>query len=159
MKTKFIYGVALSLCLSLMSLSCTNNDGLNINDNNVEINQIKNTVQADNWIITSFFDSGIDETNHFTGYNFTFNSNGTLIATNGNETINGTWSVMDSNNSNDDSYSIEDIDFNIFFPSPANFNDDLTEDWKIVNHSATKIDLVHVSGGNGGTDTLTFEKN
>lgn len=159
MKTKFIFGLVLTLCFSLISLSCSNDDGLKLNDNSIEINQIKNTVQSENWIITSFFDSGIDETSHFTGYNFTFNSNGTLSVTNGNETINGTWAVTDSSNSNDDSNSSDDIDFNIFFPSPANFNDDLSEDWEIVNYSASKIDLIHVSGGNGGTDTLTFEKN
>ena len=70
----------------------------------------------------------------------------------------GTWSVTDSSNSSDDSNSSSDIDFNIFFASPANFNDDLTEDWEIVTRSDSKIELIHVSGGNGGTDTLTFVK-
>lgn len=51
-----------------------------------------------------------------------------------------------------------DIDFNIFFSSPADFAE-LTEDWDIISHTASKIELKHVSGGNGGTDLLTFEKN
>ena len=51
-----------------------------------------------------------------------------------------------------------DIDFNIFFSSPADFAE-LSEDWDIISHSASKIELKHVSGGNGGTDLLTFEKN
>ncbi len=52
----------------------------------------------------------------------------------------------------------EDIDFNIFFASPADFAE-LSEDWDIISHTASKIELKHVSGGNGGTDLLTFEKN
>lgn len=50
-----------------------------------------------------------------------------------------------------------EIDFNIFFASPADFNE-LSEDWNIVSYSANKIELIHESGGNGGTDLLTFEK-
>ena len=159
MSTKFIYGLLIMLSFSLMSSTCSNdNDDLNLNDNSAEIKQIKTIVESGTWRITSFIDSGIDETNHFTGYSFTFNSNGTLTASNGSNTVSGTWSVTDSSNSNDDSNSNSDIDFNIFFASPTTFNDDLTEDWEIVTRSASKIELIHVSGGNGGTDTLTFVK-
>lgn len=159
MSTKFIYGLLILLSFSLMSSTCSDdNDDLNLNDNSTEIKQIKTNVQSGTWRITSFIDSGIDETNHFTGYSFTFNANGTLTASNGSNTVSGIWSVTDSSNSNDDSNSNSDIDFNIFFASPANFNDDLTEDWEIVTRTASKIELIHVSGGNGGTDTLTFVK-
>ncbi|MGK0252919.1 MAG: hypothetical protein ACI9OE_000372 [Mariniflexile sp.] len=157
MKTKFIYGLLIMLTFSLILFTCSTDDNnMNSNDNSAEIEQIKNTILSGSWQITSLIDSGIDETIHFTGYNFTFNSNGTIIASNGNETVNGTWSITNSNN---DSSSSGDIDFNIFFQSPANFNDDLSEDWEIVSKSNTKIELIHISGGNGGTDTLTFEKN
>lgn len=158
MSTKFIYGLLIMLSFSLMSSTCSKDDDINTNDNSVEINQIKATVQSGSWRITSFIDSGTDETSHFTGYSFTFKSNGTLTASNGSNTFNGTWSVTDSSNSNDDSNSNSDIDFNIYFATPANFNDDLTEDWDIELYNSTKIQLIHVSGGNGGTDTLTFEK-
>ncbi|WP_420319776.1 hypothetical protein [Flagellimonas sp.] len=50
-----------------------------------------------------------------------------------------------------------EIDFNIFFASPADFAE-LSEDWNIVSYSANKIELIHESGGDGGTDLLTFEK-
>ena len=36
---------------------------------------------------------------------------------------------------------------------------DLSDDWDIVERTDTKIRLQDVSGGNGGTDYLTFEKN
>ena len=145
MKTKFIYGLLTMLCFSLMSSTCSNDDDdINIIDNSAEISEIKNTVENNSWQITSFVDSGADETSHYTGYTFTFNSNGTLTATKGSETVNGTWSVTDSNDSDDDSNSSDDIDFNIYFASPAMFNDDLTEDWEIVTRSATKIELIHI---------------
>ena len=56
----------------------------------------------------------------------------------------------------DDDYG--DVDFNIVFSTPADF-EELTEDWHIISISNTKIELTHVSGGNGGTDFLTFERN
>jgi hypothetical protein len=37
--------------------------------------------------------------------------------------------------------------------------EDLNDDWDIISRSSTKIELIDISGGNGGTDYLTFEKN
>ncbi|WP_295335173.1 hypothetical protein [Flavobacterium sp.] len=115
-----------------------------------------NAATQGTWRVTSYIDSGTDETNHFTGYNFTFASGGVLTATNGTNTYQGTWSVT-SDNSNDDSPS-NDLDFNISFITPANFAD-LTDDWDIVTYSANTISLIDISGGNGGTDILVFTKN
>ncbi len=50
-----------------------------------------------------------------------------------------------------------EIDFNIFFAAPEDFAE-LTEDWNIISYSANKIELIHVSGGDGDVDLLTFEK-
>ncbi len=36
--------------------------------------------------------------------------------------------------------------------------EELSDDWDIISHSSTKIELIDISGGNGGTDYLTFEK-
>ncbi|MCB0468743.1 MAG: hypothetical protein KDC64_11120 [Aequorivita sp.] len=115
-----------------------------------------NTAQSGSWKITYFFDSDQNETDHFTGYVFTFNNNGSLVAVKGSTTVTGTWSVTDSNSSDDDGGS-NDTDFNIFFASPADF-EDLSDDWDIISVSNSKIELTDVSGGNGGTDFLTFEK-
>ncbi len=51
-----------------------------------------------------------------------------------------------------------EVDFNIFFESPTAFNR-LSEDWEIISYTSSKIELRHISGGNGDTDLLTFEKN
>ena len=118
-------------------------------------NTVQTNIQAGTWRITSFIDSGDDETNHFSGYNFTFEETGILTANNGSNNFQGTWSISD-NNSNDD--SIDDLDFNINFNSPSDFTD-LNDDWEFISHSSTKIELIDISGGNGGTDYLTFEKN
>ena len=136
------------------SFSCNNDDTTpsNSNDPNPVINIVKNGT----WKITFFEDSGVNETSNFLGYNFTFGANNVLTATNGANVYVGTWSVT-IDNSGDDSPS-NDLDFNIAFASPANFSE-LTEDWNIVEKTDTKIKLVHVSGGNGGTDSVTFEKN
>lgn len=117
---------------------------------------VVNTMSQGTWRVTLYQDSGTDETSHFTGYNFTFASANVLTATNGTNTYTGTWSVTNSD-SNDDNPN-NDLDFNIFFASPANFAD-LTDDWDIASRTATRIQLIDVSGGNGGNDYLTFEKN
>lgn len=117
--------------------------------------EVETSVTSGTWRITKFIDSGDDETGNFTGYNFTFNNSDVVTATNGTNTYSGTWSITDSN-SNDDSE--DDLDFNINFALTNNF-EELSDDWDFVSQSSTKIELIDVSGGNGGTDYLTFEKN
>ena len=154
MKRRLFYGILLMMSLSLMFSACSSDDdGSNSNDNSQEIAQIESAIESGTWRITSYIDSGQTETNDFNGYDFTFAANGTLTATNGTTTYVGSWSVTDSS-------SDDDIDFNISFPVPdTNDFEDLNDDWDIVTHSDTMISLIDISGGNGGTDTLVFEKN
>lgn len=132
---------------------CSNDD--NNSPTNQNQTQVVNTVQSGTWRITLFDDSGTIKTTNFTGVNFTFGSNGVLTATGTGLNVSGTWSVTDSN-SNDD--TLNDLDFNITFASPANYAE-LSDDWDIIERTDTKIRLTDVSGGNGGIDYLTFEKN
>lgn len=150
-KIKIILVLALFFFLNVASM-CSDDDDT---PTNVNQTQVINTVVSGNWRITNYVDSGVNETANFTGYNFTFASNNVLTAVGNGLTTSGTWSVTDSN-SNDD--TLNDLDFNIAFTTPANFVD-LTDDWDIVSRTDTKIQLIDVSGGNGGTDYLTFEKN
>jgi hypothetical protein len=154
MKTlKLIPILAMLFMLNVASMCSSDDDNSNSSQ---DPTPVINTVNNGTWRITFFEDSGNNETNHFTGYNFTFGSGSVLTASNGTNTYTGSWSVT-SDDSNDDSPS-NDLDFNIAFSSPADFAE-LTEDWNIISYTPTKIQLVHVSGGNGGTDYLTFEKN
>lgn len=152
MKTKKLTSITAGIFCLFFVISCSKDD-----DNpttNVQTT-IQNNVQSGTWRITKFMDSGTDETNHFTGYNFTFNSSGVLNANNGTSNYDGTWSITDSN-SNDNSE--DDLDFNINFNLTNDF-EDLNDDWDFISQTSTKIELIDVSGGGGGTDYLTIEKN
>ena len=142
----FLFGLA------ILSSCSSDDDNATATETQIQI-QIENNVENGTWRITTFIDSGEDETNHFNAYNFTFNNSGTLNATNGTNSYNGSWSITDSN-----SNSSDDLDFNISFSSPPDF-EELSDDWDFISQSSTKIELIDVSGGNGGTDYLTFEKN
>lgn len=161
MKKVFNLGLLLMLSFSLMSSMCSSNDDDGSpNNNSQQIAEIESTAQSGTWRITNFNDSGQNETSDFNGYDFTFNIDGSLVATNGSNTLTGTWSVTDDSNSSDDSSSDDDIDFNIFFPvSDDNDFEDLNDDWDVVTITSTRIELIDVSGGNGGIDMLTFERN
>jgi len=147
---KFKHQLLLLFGLSIMAWSCSSDDDSNNNQNTQA--QIQASVTANTWIITRFVDSGNDETGHFSCYAFQFGANGTLTATSSNNTYTGTWSITDSN-SNDDSQ--DDLDFNINFNLTNEF-EDLNDDWDIISYSANSMALIDVSGGNGGTDYLTF---
>ena len=161
MKKIFNLGFLLMLSFSLMSAMCSSDDDDGSpNNNSQQIAEIESIAQSGTWRITNFNDSGQNETSDFNGYDFTFNSDGSLVATNGSNTLTGTWSVTDDSNSSDDSSSDDDVDFNIFFPVPENSDfEDLNDDWDVVSTTSTRIELIDVSGGNGGTDMLTFERN
>ena len=36
--------------------------------------------------------------------------------------------------------------------------EEISEDWRVISRTTTKIELKHISGGDGSTDYLTFEK-
>ena len=159
MKRKLYYtAMMISFCL-LMMMSCTSDDdNNNPNDNSQDIAAIETAAESGTWRVSSYIDSGDNETNDFNGYTFTFSLDGTLTATNGITTYSGTWSVTNSSSS-DDSSSDSDIDFNIAFPVPEehDFND-LNDDWDVVSYSNTTLSLRDVSGGDGSIDTLIFER-
>lgn len=149
------FSIVIAMLFVLTTSSMCSNDDDNSNSSNNDPSDVINIVNNGTWRITYYYDTDQVETNSFNGYNFTFGSSNVLTASNGTNNYIGTWSVTDSN-SNDD--SINDLDFNIAFGSPAQF-EELTDDWEIIEKSSTVIKLKDVSGGNGGTDYLTFTKN
>tara|TARA_R100000935_G_C2838691_1_gene169721 strand:+ start:3291 stop:3779 length:489 start_codon:yes stop_codon:yes gene_type:complete len=162
MKNTFLK-IATILCISLAVVACSKDDDSNANDNTTSADQVREIAADGTWTVTYFFDTDEEETSNFTGYVFTFGSDGTLTAVNGSNTVTGSWAVQDdssNSSSDDDGNSTDDDDFIITFPVPdTNDFEDLNDDWDIVSVSANKIELTDVSGGNGGTDFLTFEKN
>lgn len=102
------------------------------------------------WSISYFQEDDDNETALFNGYNFTFASNGNLTAVKNSVTIYGTWDeFLDSGQRKLQlTFTNDDDDF-----------DELQEDWRIIEFSATVIRLKHISGGDGSSDYLTFTKN
>jgi len=150
-KEKSVWILAFILTAGLSMSSCTKDEELT---NELARDQMEDSVESGAWVITRFEESGKDETNHFSGYDFTFHADGKLLAENGENSYEGTWSITDDN-SNDDSQS--DLHFNIYFALSNDF-EDLNDDWDVLSNTDVKIVLIDVSGGNGGTDYLTLEK-
>ena len=137
----------ISIVLGTFITGCSKDDDT-ANSTGITVAAVQNSLQAGTWRITYFWDTDHDETNNFSGYHFTFFTAGTIMAMNATEHIQGTWSA----GTNDSK-----VKLNVAFTSPANFQD-LTEDWHVTEHTSTRIKLQHISGGYGGTDFLTFEK-
>lgn len=149
-----VLGIILLMAFSISS--CNSDDDSSNVSGNQNTDEIINIVRNGNWKITYYYDTDQEETTDFNGYNFTFGTGNVLTASNGTNTYTGTWSVTDDGS--DDDNSNNDLDFNIAFSSPEKFQE-LTDDWDIIEKSATVIKLRDVSGGSGGTDYLTFTKN
>jgi hypothetical protein len=146
---------AMFVLLVLMSIAACDDDS---NTSNSKTSEVKNTAISGQWKVTYFFDTDTDETDNFNNYVFEFEANDAITATKGSTVHSGFWSVTDDDSGDDNSNgNFDDIDFNIAFASPPDF-EELSEDWEIVSLTSTRIELRHVSGGNGGTDLLTFEK-
>ncbi len=153
-KASFYFVLAAAFLFS--AASCSSNDD-NSSNSSTDPAQVTATVTQGTWRITSFVEDGTDHTSDFTGYNFTFGSNGALTAANGTDTVDGFWTVTSDDGSDDDN-STGDSDFNIIFSTPASFAE-LTEDWDVIERTSSRIKLRHISGGDGSTDTVTLEKN
>lgn len=178
--------------------------------NSCTISQLTDVLTTcSNWFVEKLERNDSDLEDNYNGYDFNFDADGSVTVTSGSSTYPGTWVATGSGNNIqvvltitdlmdiEDTWTLHeielangesqvdfridgndrlrfrngctigdfsggsssgDIDFNIFFASPVDFSE-LSEDWDIITNSSSKIELIHESGGNGGTDLLTFEKN
>ncbi|MEO8769574.1 MAG: hypothetical protein ABI402_05800 [Ferruginibacter sp.] len=143
MKNPLFISIAL---MAVLFTSCNKHDDAVVP---VSTNTVNNTVVSGTWRITYFWDNDQDETANYSGYAFTFGGGAVLTAGNGTSSVTGTWT------SGTDDSTVKLI---ISFSTPSSFVD-LSDDWHVLSRTDTKITLQDVSGGNGGTDFLTFEKN
>ena len=102
------------------------------------------------WKVTYFNDSGTNGTANYNGYIFTFVNGGSVGIINGSIVYNGTWTTH-----NDDSQNKLYMNFGVTTSPIA----ELEKDWHIVEKTSTKLRMEDVSGGAGGTDYLTLERN
>lgn len=155
MKSKFILSIFLVLAVSLLTISCSSDDDSNSNNSNTLIVQLETSIKTGTWRVNQFIEDGNDQTNHFSGYVFTFNGNGTVISSNGTTTVAGTW-VTSSGSSSSSSGS--NPKFILLFNASSGPFEEISEDWRIESATNSKVELKHVSGGDGSVDLLTFTK-
>lgn len=134
----------LVLTIALFS-ACKKED----NSSSITSSNVSSTATTGTWRVTYYWDTNKEETSNFSGYNFTFGSGNILTATKATTSIVGSWTT-----GTDDSK----VKLILNFSSPADFLE-ISDDWHVIERTDTKIKLQDVSGGNGGTDYLTFEKN
>ncbi|MCJ7468015.1 MAG: hypothetical protein MUO53_15145, partial [Maribacter sp.] len=122
-KNIFIYGLVM---VAVLYTGCTKDADNSNNFANLQadVETITNNVTTGSWIIANFIDSGKNETGNFTGYGFSFNSDGSLVADNGSNTETGSWSITIDDNSNDDSSSSSNDDSSSSDSSEDNSIDD-----------------------------------
>jgi hypothetical protein len=149
MKKFVLIPMLLALFMLNVASMCSNDDDSGSSPSQIVTNT-QNAVVNGTWRVTLFSEDGSNQTSNFSNYNFTFNSNGTLTAANGSTTMNGTWSA-----GTDDSTPKMFINFNV---TDGPF-EEISEDWRILSNTSSKIELNHISGGDGSIDLLTFEKN
>lgn len=158
MKNIANYKILMMMTLAFLFFNCSTDDNDDDQMDDVQpAAQVEEEVTEGTWRITEFIDSGDNETALFAGFNFTFNTDGTLIATNDTDTLEGTWSITSDDDDDDDD---NDLDFNIFFPVPdSNDFEELNDDWDIVSSSSTRIELEDISDDDPEIDSLIFERN
>lgn len=110
------------------------------------IKAVESDMIEGSWKVSFFEEDGQNETSDYSGYVFTFKTDGSVKAISGATVVNGTWSTY-----KDDDH----VDFDLLLPAPL---DDLTDDWDIIKNSSTTLELKDVSGGDGSIDYLTFTK-
>lgn len=145
---KLIFIPVLLCFLSLNLTSCTSSSSSTFDPQTL----IK-TVKKKTWRVTSYVDSGTEETSHFAGYNFTFSDPNVITVTNGTNTYTGTWSVraaVDEDTSNQELY------LTVVFTSPADFLD-ISREWYVASYTSKVIYLVENNAGGG--DVLVLNRN
>lgn len=127
--------------------NCDEDDDNDHNDDDADDTALIAVLIDGGWEITYFFDEA-DETSAFENFIFTFNADGTALATDGVSSVNGTWESY-----GDD--GILELEFDFGEETPF---EDIHEDWELVEFSNYIIKLRDVSGEDGSVSTLVFEK-
>lgn len=152
MKKFFLIPLLFGIFMLNVASTCSNDDSNDDDDSSSStiITQTQNTIVNGAWRVTLFSEDGSNQTSQFSNYDFVFGTNGTITANNGSNTMNGSWTT-----GTDDSTPKFIINFSV---TNGPF-EEISEDWQILSTTSTKIELKHVSGGDGSIDLLTFEKN
>ncbi len=151
MKTlKLIPILAMIFMLNVASMCSNDDDNSNSNSDSTTPAQVTTNVSNGTWKVTLYNENGTVKTSNFSGYNFTFGASNALSATNGNSTYTGNWSTYTDSGS---------TKMDLGFTATSGDFESISEDWRVLSSTSSKIELKHVSGGDGSIDLLNFEKN
>jgi hypothetical protein len=110
-------------------------------------NSLQDILATGIWFVASYTEDADNQTANYAGYQINFNFSGSVLANNESNTNYGSWEVLNS-----DTQMM--LDFGTDAPF-LEFNDD---DWNVLSISSTQVIIQDISGGGGGTDTLTLQK-
>ncbi len=107
----------------------------------------KSIIQQGKWKIVLFNDNGAVETSNYSGYEFTFNTNGSVSAVKNGSTVTGNWNAgIDE--------SLNKLTLNFPLLSPLT---ELNEQWTFLEKSYSVFKLEHINS-EGQTEVVTFQK-
>ncbi len=110
--------------------------------------ELRDILQSGSWFVDQFLDDGDDETTVFSGYDFTFFGDQTILATNGSENVDGIWIVTVTG---------QELNFEFDMDSPLNGADD--DEYKALQYSPTSVTFITRNSDGEIEDTLIFKKN
>lgn len=108
---------------------------------------LRQLLSSGTWNISYCYYDNENETSYYAGYNFTFNSNESVVAQKGASSTTGQWDVH-----NDDGYLRLDI-----HSFEGSVMDDIETNWRVIDNNQTTILLKKENSDS--TDRLTFTKN
>jgi hypothetical protein len=127
---------------------CNENDNNNYNNDDLDDTPFIDVLTNGTWKITKLLKGTSDQTSAFTGFSFTFNTDGTALSTDGNSSTEGSW-----NSYGDSGYLGVELDFG----QQPHF-DTIHGDWKITGFGSQVIKLEQMDYEDGLLETLVFEK-
>ncbi|MEC7262910.1 MAG: hypothetical protein VXW38_04155 [Bacteroidota bacterium] len=114
-----------------------------------DVTEIRNIAMGGPWNVALYKEGEVDMTASYTGMDFNFNAMYQVeVSVNADPIANGLWRVLRD--------SEDGLKFYINFDSADELGD-LTDDWKIVSVTSTRIELSDESS-DGTVETLIFEK-
>lgn len=125
--------------LAVMLFSCTNSD--TTSDPAADVAAQTQMVMKNDWVVSYYLDSGKDETSDFNGYRFSFNANGSFLATLSTQSFTGSWALLQGSSSPDDSGNNSDDHLSklTIAISGNKQMDDLNHKWLVDKITETEI--------------------
>jgi hypothetical protein len=125
---------------------CDEDDDPRYHNESPEVKAFQTQLVTGDWIITAYFDE-TDRTSEFDGFTFTFNADGSVIATDGNLTFVGVWEAYEG-----DGFITLEFEFE---PEEDPFID-IQLDWEVVTYDQDHVQLENEDEVEQSIRTLTF---